>query len=159
MFLLKRTVGAKCIHFVHLDTSLSFFVKTWLNQLGSLGKSSSPSVIEHCTSMDRPLSTGKALCVHTILPLSPVIWWIKLGGKSFIIRSAETLPIICAWGALGERERERHTEVTSPFSHWNWRWVYTFPCQKFALGDEFTLSLARKSHFSFLPSHFLSHPS
>ena len=49
-----------------------------------------------------------------------------------------------------------------------------FPCQKFAqfpmslhfplpkictIGDEFTLSLAKHSHFSFLPSHFPSLPS
>ena len=34
-----------------------------------------------------------------------------------------------------------------------------FPLPKFALGDEFTLSLAKNLHFSFLPSHFPSHPS
>ena len=34
---------------------------------------------------------------------------------------------------------------------------YTFPCQKFANCCEFTLSLAKYSHFSFLPLHFLSH--
>ena len=54
-----------------------------------------------------------------------------------------------------EREREirRETEVTSPLSHWNWRWVYTFPCQKFALGSECTLSLAKNFRFSLHTSH------
>ena len=72
--------------------------------------------------------------------------------------------LYCVWGALGERERERErdterdtererervrerererereTEVTSPLSCENWRWVYTFPCQKFA-------QLAMSLHF------------
>ena len=34
-----------------------------------------------------------------------------------------------------------------------------FPLPKFAIGDELTLSLAKNSHFSFLPSHFPSLPS
>ena len=82
-----------------------------------------------------------------------------------IIGSAEALPILCVryfWWERErerqrERERERETEVTSPDcrakigdeftlslaknSH-NWRWAYT--------------SLAKNSHFSFLPSHFPS---
>ena len=51
-----------------------------------------------------------------------------------------------------ERERETETEVTSP--------LLSFPLPKIrTIGDEFTLSLAKNSHFSFLPSHFLSLPS
>ena len=38
--------------------------------------------------------------------------------------------------------------------------IYTFPLPKIrTTGDEFTLSLAKNSHFSFLPSHFPSLPS
>ena len=44
----------------------------------------------------------------------------------------------------GDRETERETEVTSPLLCWNWRWIYTFPCQNF-------------THFV-LPSHFPSLP-
>ena len=60
----------------------------------------------------------------------------------------------CAWGTFGERERERDTERERDRRKWrhhcrakigdeftlslaknshNWRWVYTFPCQKLAL--------------------------
>ena len=45
-----------------------------------------------------------------------------------------------------ERYRQREAEVTSP------------DCRA-KIGDEFTLSLAKNSHFSFLPSHFPSLPS
>ena len=82
-----------------------------------------------------------------------------------IIGSAEALPILCVRYFRWEREREIQTErerrkwrhhcrakIGDEFtlslaknSH-NWRWAYTFPCQKFAL-------------FSFLPSHFPSLPS
>ena len=72
-----------------------------------------------------------------------------------IIGSAEALPIsVCVRCARWERERERgggerQTEVTSPLSRWNWRWVYTFPCQKFALFiPPFTLPV-----FPFLNGH------
>ena len=70
----------------------------------------------------------------------------------FIIGSAEALPILCVRCFWWEREKERDTErerrkwrhhcrakigdeFTLSFaknSH-NWRWAYTFPCQKFAL--------------------------
>ena len=76
-----------------------------------------------------------------------------------IIASAKALAILCVrcvtWAREKERERERErereterqrerererergsereTEVMSPLSRWSWRWVYTFPCQKFAL--------------------------
>ena len=36
---------------------------------------------------------------------------------------------------------------------------FSLSVAKFALGDEFTLSFAKNSHFSFLPSHFPSLPS
>ena len=69
-----------------------------------------------------------------------------------IIGSAEALPILCVRYFWWERERERYRErekdgsdVTivalklamntfslAKNSH-NWRWAYTFPCQKFAL--------------------------
>ena len=79
----------------------------------------------------------------------------------FIIGSAEALPILCVRFAQCERERERERErdgsdviVTLKLAmsfHFplqkirTWVWVYTFPCQKFAL--------------FFLPSHFPCNPS
>ena len=77
---------------------------------------------------------------------------------SFIIGSAEALPILCVryfwWERERERERERYRERERDRRKWrhhcrakigdeftlslaknshNWRWAYTFPCQKFAL--------------------------
>ena len=74
------------------------------------------------------------------------------GKCKLIIGSAEALPILCVRYFRWERERERYRErerdgsdVTivalklamntlslAKNSH-NWRWVYTFPCKKFAL--------------------------
>ena len=75
-----------------------------------------------------------------------------------IIGSAEALPILCVryfrWERERERERERDTDRERERRKWrhhcrakigdeftlslakdshNWRWAYTFPCQKFAL--------------------------
>ena len=72
-----------------------------------------------------------------------------------IIGSAEALPILCVrcfrWERERERERERRKWVRRKWRHHcrakigdeftlslaknshNWRWVYTFPCQKLAL--------------------------
>ena len=69
-----------------------------------------------------------------------------LAGKSCIIGSAEALPILCVRYFWWERERDRRkwrhhcrAKIGDEFtlslaknSH-NWRWDYTFPCQKFAL--------------------------
>ena len=97
------------------------------------------------------------------------LWRIVIIGSAEalpIIGSAEALPILCVryirWKR--ERERERYRErrkwrhhcsakigdeftlILAKNSH-NWRWAYTFPCQKFAkIGDEFTLTLAKNSH-------------
>ena len=101
------------------------------------------------------------------------------------IGSASALPILpktienrkrdCAWGcAWGINTTWENLQIEKPKSvRWaertpswfvlfdlqNWRWIHTFPCQKFAIGNELTLSLAKDSHFSFLPSHFPSLPS
>ena len=82
--------------------------------------------------------------------LSPILW-------SFLNyrKRGSALPILCVRCARWrerERERERDTEterqkeVTSPLSRQNWRWVYTFPCQKFAQCRKFA-QLAMSSHF------------
>ena len=84
--------------------------------------------------------------------------------------------LYCAWGALGEerereraREREREREVQRETDGSD----VTIVALKLAIslhfllpkiitiGDEFTLSLSKNSHFSFLPSwsHFPSLPS
>ena len=86
---------------------------------------------------------------------SPQKYYRKRGSASYIVR--EVL-------SVREREREIQTDrerdgsdVTivalklAMNSH--------FPLPKFAIGDELTLSLAKNSHFSFLPSHFPSLPS
>ena len=99
-------------------------------------------------------------------------WNPKFNGSHFglppssIIGSAEALPILCVRYFRWERERERDTDRERERRKWrhhcrakigdefvlslaknshNWRWAYT--------------SLAKNSHFSFLPSHFPSLPS
>ena len=64
---------------------------------------------------------------------------------------AEALPILCVRYFRWERERERERRK---WVRWKWR----HHCRA-KIGDEFTLSLAKNSHFSFLPSHFPSLPS
>ena len=87
--------------------------------------------------------THVILC--TYLDTSASMAWMKPPHsvqRFAIIPSTEALGIYCARGALAvccvcvcvcvcerERERERETEVTSR----SLRWIYTFPCQKFAL--------------------------
>ena len=77
-----------------------------------------------------------------------------------IIGSAEALPILCVRYFWWERERERDTDRQR--RKWRHhcrakigRWVYTFPCQKFALGDElhFPLPKIRTFWFSLHTSH------
>ena len=62
-----------------------------------------------------------------------------------------------------ERERERDTETDgSDVTIVALKLAVSlhFPLPKIrTIGDEFTLSLAKNSHFSFLPSHFPSLPS
>ena len=66
----------------------------------------------------------------------------------------KSCPVLyCAWGTFGEREREiqRERERERERDRRQWR----HHCRA-KIGDEFTLSLAKNSHFSFLPSHFPS---
>ena len=74
-----------------------------------------------------------------------VLYYSKRGNTSYIVRAVRSVRER-EREREREKERERETdrqaEVTPPLSRWNWRWVNTFPCQKFAL--------------SFLPSHFPS---
>ena len=59
---------------------------------------------------------------------------------------------------FGEREREweRETEIQRSRERDRRKWRHHCRAK---IGDEFTLSLAKNSHFSFLPSHFPSLPS
>ena len=67
---------------------------------------------------------------------------------------------------LSVRERERHRQTGRERRKWRHHCRAKI-CEEFTLslakirtiGDELTLSLAKKSHFSFLPSHFPSLPS
>ena len=70
------------------------------------------------------------------------------------IGSASALPIIQT-----ERERERDgSDVTIVALKLAMNLHFPLPKIR-TIGDELTLSLAKNSHFSFLPSHFLSLPS
>ena len=68
--------------------------------------------------------------------------------RSFIIGSAEALPILCVRCARWERERERDTERERERERRKWR----HHCHT-NIGDEFTLSLAKNSHLA-MSLHF-----
>ena len=82
-----------------------------------------------------------------------------------IIGSAEALPILCVRYFRWERERERERDTEKDGSDvtnvaLKLAMNLHFPLPKIrTIGDELTLSLAKNSHFSFLPSHFPSLPS
>ena len=83
-----------------------------------------------------------------------------------IIGSAEALPILCVRYFRWERERERQRERERERRKWRHHCrakigdECTLPLPKIhTIGDELTLSIAKNSHFSFLPSHFPSLPS
>ena len=84
-----------------------------------------------------------------------------------IIGSAEALPILCVryfrWEREIQTERERETERDGSdvtIVALKLAMNLHFPLPKIrTIGDELTLSLAKNSHFSFLPSHFPSLPS
>ena len=77
------------------------------------------------------------------------------------------LPIVLKVLSVRERERERDTERERERDGSDVTMValklamnLRFPLPKIrTIGDELTLSLAKNSHFSFLPSHFPSLPS
>ena len=78
----------------------------------------------------------------------------------------KSCPVLyCAWGTFGEREREREryrqrdgSDVTIVALKLAMNLHFPLPKIR-TIGDELTLSLAKISHFSFLPSHFPSLPS
>ena len=82
-----------------------------------------------------------------------------------IIGSAEALPILCVRYYWWERERKRYREREIDGSDvaivaLKLAMNLHFPLPKSrTIGDELTLSLAKNSHFSILPSHFPSLPS
>ena len=79
-----------------------------------------------------------------------------------IIGSAEALPILCVryfrWERERERERERDGSDVTIFARLAMNSHFHLPKIR-TISDELTLSLAKNSHFSFLPSHFPSLPS
>ena len=93
---------------------------------------------------------------HFRLSLFLSLYYRKRGSASYIVREVLS---VC------ERERERERDTERQRRKWRHHCRakigenHTFPCQKFTIGDELTLSLAKNSHFSFLPSHFPSLPS
>ena len=82
------------------------------------------------------------------------MYYRKRGSASYIVR--EVL-------SVREREREREREIDGSdviMVALKLAMNLHFPLPKIrTIGDEFTLSLAKNSHFSFLPSHFPSLPS
>ena len=92
---------------------------------------------------------------HFRLSLSLSLYYRKRGSASYIVR--EVLLV-----------RERQREIQRKRDRRKWRHhcrakigdEFTLPLPKIrTIGDELTLSLAKSSHFSFLPSHFPSLPS
>ena len=77
------------------------------------------------------------------ISLSLCLYYRKRGSASYIVREV-----------LSVRERERYRQRERDRERRKWR----HHCRA-KIGDEFTLSLAKNSHFSFLPSHFPSLPS
>ena len=82
-----------------------------------------------------------------------------------IIGSAEALPILCVRYFRWEREIQTDREIERDGSDVTITVALKlamnlhFPLPKIrTIGDELTLSLAKNSHFSFLPSHFPSLP-
>ena len=90
------------------------------------------------------------LCLY----LSIYLYYRKRGSASYIVR--EVL-------LVRERERYREREIDgSDVTIFALKLAMNlhFPLPKSrTIGDELTLSLAKKSHFSILPSHFASLPS
>ena len=88
--------------------------------------------------------------------LAPVVFvWLLF---SNIIGSAEALPILCVRYFRWERERERRK--WRHHSRLNWRWIYTFPCQKFAqlaMSLHFPLPKIRTFRFSLHTSRLSLH--
>ena len=83
-------------------------------------------------------------CLWNLRNLSCMkIYYRKRGSASYIVRE-----VLSVW----ERERDRDTDRERERRKWRHHW-------RAKIGDEFTLSLAKNSHFSFLPSHFPSLPS
>ena len=90
-------------------------------------------------------------------------------GWRLIIGSAEALPILCVRYFRWEREREKDTERDRERERRKWRhhcrakigdeFTLSLARKIRTIGDERTLSLAKNSHFSFLPSHFPFLPS
>ena len=92
-----------------------------LTKLGGISRFSSLRMAMHHWLANRDMSINDKFSKR--LPWYPVLYWYYR--KRFLY---------CVWGALGERERERQTEVTSPLSL-KLAMSLHFPCQKFALGD------------------------
>ena len=92
---------------------------------------------------------GRGRC-HLQFVLSICKWWQCCSRfmVSVLVWVMSSWVLYCAWGTFGERERYRQrrkwrhhcrakigdefTLSLAKTSH-NWRWAYTFPCQKFAL--------------------------
>ena len=97
--------------------------------------------------------------------------WSRSGSLMMLIKgSAEALPMLCVRYFRWEREREIQRERWRERERERERdgsdvtivalMDLHFPLPKIrTIGDELTLSLAKNSHFSFLPSHFPSPPS
>ena len=100
-------------------------------------------------AQNRKSTTPKStrLPVHFRVDFYPTDFWLtfryyrKRGSASYIVREVLSL-----------RERERDTDRERESRKWRHH------CRA-KIGDEFTLSLAKNSHFSFLPSHSPSLPS
>ena len=141
---------SKSATFLAMESVNSAHFKRWKTEVQNFGKEKRKTLRQYW---------GAHFWQGEVQNSSPILarqWWrhFRLSLSLCIIGSAEALPILCVRYFRWERERERYRErerekdgsdVTivalklamntlslAKNSH-NWRWAYTFPCQKFAL--------------------------
>ena len=99
-----------------------------------------------------------------VTSLPSLCLYLSLSHRKYLthnIGSASALPILCVRYFRWERERDGSewdgSDVTTAALKLAMNLHFPLPKSR-TIGDEFTLSLAQNSHFSFLPSHFSSLP-
>ena len=115
-----------------------------------------------CITQMKPMGAGQQLLLFAIVCL--LHYYRMRGSASYIVRevlSVREREIQTDRQTDRERERERERDGSDvTIVALKLAMNLHFPLPKIrTIGDELTLSLAKNSHFSFLPSHFPSLPS